>query len=210
MESGAQPGGDMRRHRGNTRARLIRAGRQIFFEQDYVGISIDRIAREAGFTRAAFYLHFAGKDDLVAAIMLEESHRSDAMFRWFERDPPTPRSIESFIRAFLDAARASRATRLFHLAALQSAAARDAFLENRRRLMTVLGDGFPAFRPPADDSGEEVARLAAATMALVALEQQSLREHDAASPMIADCMVGLLRDQWQQLHICYPAPVQGG
>jgi AcrR family transcriptional regulator len=198
-----------RRHRDNTRARLIGAARKVFFEQDYARISIDRIAREAGFTRATFYLHFASKDDLIAAMMLAESHRSDAMFRWFERDPPSPASITGFIAQFLGTAQASRTTRLFHSAALQSDAARAAFLDNRQLLMALLGQDFPAFRPVDADSGE-AERAAAATLAMVALEQLSLHEHAAAAPDVAECMVRHVENEWLRLHERYPSCRQAG
>jgi AcrR family transcriptional regulator len=191
------------RNRENTRARLIKAGRKLFFSREFSAISVDLIAREAGFTRAAFYLHFTGKDALVAAMMIAESYKTDALFETFDHHPPTAETIETFIRSFVDAGRTLPAGRLFHLVALQSDAARDAFQENRRRLMAKMGDGFPAFRPASDDSPEEQRRAARATLAIVMLEQLALRDAGLASPVLLEEMILEMRDRLVTLSRIY-------
>jgi AcrR family transcriptional regulator len=193
-----------RRHRDNTRERLIRAGRDLFFRLDHGKISVDLIAREAGFSRAAFYLHFADKDDLLAAMMLAESYRADTLFRWFEANPVSADSIARFLAAFIDANAATPAMRLFHVTALQSPRAHDAFMENRRRLMAVLGQGFPAFRPAHDDSSAEQARMARATLAMVLIEQCALREYRAADAGVAQAMLAQVSTTLLGLHRDYP------
>lgn len=194
------------RAKQNTRARLLEAGRTLFYAQDYAAISVDAIAREAGFTRAAFYLHFSGKDDLLAAMMLAESHRNDRFFRWFERDPPAPTSIEAFLRALLRNNRASPAARLFHLAALQSEAASRAFQANRMRLMTLMGEGFPAFRPARDESAAEHRRVAEALLATIQFEQLSVRQAEIGDEALVERMLLTLRDHLVDLHARYPTP----
>lgn len=192
------------RNRENTRTRLVRAGRRLFFTRDYASISVDLIAREAGFTRAAFYLHFSGKDALVAAVMMEESYRTNPLFHWFDSHPPSAGTIEGFVRAFVDHARLWPGGALFHIAALQSDAARDAFQQNRRRLMALMAPGFPAFRPARDDSPAEQRRVARATLSLVALEQLSLRESVTAGPVLLEEMIGEMRDRLVALDRQYP------
>ncbi|AYJ85377.1 TetR/AcrR family transcriptional regulator (plasmid) [Sphingomonas paeninsulae] len=191
------------RNRENTRTRLLKAGRKLFFSRDYTAISVDMIAREAGFTRAAFYLHFTGKDALVAAMMIAESYKTDPLFERFNHMATTPETIESFVRAFVHSGRDLPAGRLFHIVALQSDAARDAFQENRRRLMAILGDGFPAFRPARDDSHEEQRRAARATLAIVMLEQLALRDAGLASPALLEEMILEMRDRLVSLSRIY-------
>jgi AcrR family transcriptional regulator len=193
------------RNRENTRARLLKAGRTLFFSRDYAAISVDLIAREAGFTRAAFYLHFAGKDALLAAMMIAESYKTDPLFERFSTTPPSSDTIEGFVRAFVHSGRDLPASRLFHIAALQSDAARDAFVENRRRLMAIMGKGFPAFRPATDDSPVEQRRAARATLAIVTLEQLALRDAGLASPALLEEMILEMRDRLVTLSRIYHA-----
>lgn len=52
----------------NTRAALLGAGRQLFAQREYVGVSAEEIVRTAGLTRGALYHHFDGKRGLFEAI----------------------------------------------------------------------------------------------------------------------------------------------
>jgi AcrR family transcriptional regulator len=54
-----------------TRAALLRAASRTICELGMHGASIDRIAAEAGYTKGAFYAHFASKEDLFL-VMLDE------------------------------------------------------------------------------------------------------------------------------------------
>jgi len=192
------------RTKENTRTRLLEAARTLFYARDYQSISIDAIAREAGFTRAAFYLHFSGKDDLLSAMMVAESRQNDHFFRWFERMPPSVKTIEQFLRTLIRRVAVSPGPRLFHLAALQSDAAREAFQLNRMRLMAVLGVGFPAFRPAADDSVAEARRVAEALLAMLQIEQLSVRQSEIADPVLIKQMLLALRDHLANLHKRHP------
>ncbi len=191
---------DTLRSRENTRARLVNAGRKLFFSREYNAISVELIAREAGLTRAAFYLHFSTKDDLLAAMMVEESVKTDPLFRWFDRLAPTPESIAGFIAAFVRSNRESPGIRLFHLATLHSPEARIAFERNRTRLMAVLGESFPAFRPPASSSPEELRRFARARLFIIALEQFALNSGDGVDPDLVRATEQELIDRMLSLH----------
>jgi AcrR family transcriptional regulator len=54
-----------------TRAALLRAAARSICELGMRGASIDRIAADAGYTKGAFYAHFASKEELFL-IMLDE------------------------------------------------------------------------------------------------------------------------------------------
>ena len=200
---------DTLRTRENTRARLVNAGRKLFFSREYNAISVELITREAGLTRAAFYLHFSTKDDLLAAMMVEESTRTDPLFRWFDTLAPGPESIAGFIAAFVISNRESPGIRLFHLAALHSPEARMAFERNRTRLMAVLGESFPAFRPAASSSPDERRRIARARLFIIALEQFALDRgegHGAegADPDLERATEQELVEHMLWLHHAYP------
>jgi TetR/AcrR family transcriptional repressor of nem operon len=52
-----------------TREALIRAAAQLFAKQGLDAPSLDAICARAGFTRGAFYVHFADREELIVAVM---------------------------------------------------------------------------------------------------------------------------------------------
>lgn len=52
-----------------TRDALIAAALELFVEQGLDGPSLDAICERAGYTRGAFYVHFADRDALLVAVM---------------------------------------------------------------------------------------------------------------------------------------------
>jgi AcrR family transcriptional regulator len=58
------------------RLRLLTTATRIFYADGIHAVGVDRIIAEAQVTRATFYRHFPGKDDLVLAY-LREVHRLD-------------------------------------------------------------------------------------------------------------------------------------
>jgi AcrR family transcriptional regulator len=52
-----------------TREALIRAGMALFAEQGLDVPSLDALCARAGFTRGAFYVHFADREDFIVAVM---------------------------------------------------------------------------------------------------------------------------------------------
>src|SRR4051812_44101641 len=50
-----------------TRRELVEAASRVFAQHGFQGASLDRIAREAGYTTGAIYFHFGGKDELFLA-----------------------------------------------------------------------------------------------------------------------------------------------
>lgn len=57
------------RAKEETREALIQAGMALFGEQGLDGPSLDAICARAGYTRGAFYVHFADRDDFLVAVM---------------------------------------------------------------------------------------------------------------------------------------------
>jgi AcrR family transcriptional regulator len=53
------------------RARLLGTASRIFYAEGLHSVGVDRIITEADTTRATFYRHFPGKDDLVVAYLAE-------------------------------------------------------------------------------------------------------------------------------------------
>lgn len=54
-----------------TRLALLESARTLFVTRGFTAVTIDDITRHAGCSRATFYLHFAGKTDILARISAE-------------------------------------------------------------------------------------------------------------------------------------------
>jgi AcrR family transcriptional regulator len=70
-----QPVSLRERQRDLTRSLIMQAGEQVFADRGYVAARVEDIATAAGTNRTTFYLHFAGKNDLVRAIFAETKAR---------------------------------------------------------------------------------------------------------------------------------------
>ncbi|NLU82786.1 TetR/AcrR family transcriptional regulator [Rhodococcus sp. HNM0569] len=57
-----------------TRAGLVAAARDLFAEHGYAPVRIEDIARRAGCSRAAFYLHFPDKMTVLRAVSADSMH----------------------------------------------------------------------------------------------------------------------------------------
>jgi AcrR family transcriptional regulator len=55
--------------RSEARERLLETASRLFYEEGINSVGVDRLTREAQVTRATFYRHFPGKDDLVVAYL---------------------------------------------------------------------------------------------------------------------------------------------
>lgn len=55
-----------------TQGRILSAAREIFYEKDFHSSSVEEIARRAQLSRAAIYLYFRSKDDLLLEILRDD------------------------------------------------------------------------------------------------------------------------------------------
>lgn len=58
--------------RSEPRERLLRTASEIFYRDGIHSVGVDRVIAEAGVTRATFYRHFPGKEQLVLAYLEAE------------------------------------------------------------------------------------------------------------------------------------------
>jgi TetR/AcrR family transcriptional regulator, transcriptional repressor for nem operon len=55
-----------KRHKQDTRERILESARRLFNSRGYSGVTIDEIMNDARLTHGGFYRHFKGKDELYA------------------------------------------------------------------------------------------------------------------------------------------------
>ena len=83
-----------------TREALIRAGLAEFAEHGFDAPSLDNICARAGFTRGAFYVHFANREDFIVAVM---EWRLGAFFDAVIGTGDTEMGLEPTVRRFVEA-----------------------------------------------------------------------------------------------------------
>lgn len=85
--------------RDDTKEKLFEAAARVFAERGIGAASIETIAAAAGFTRGAFYSNFAGKDDLIVAMLEDHVERSIAHHRDLLARHRTPDDYVAALRA---------------------------------------------------------------------------------------------------------------
>jgi AcrR family transcriptional regulator len=88
-----------------TREALVQAGIELFAEKGLDAPSLDEICDRAGYTRGAFYVHFADRDEFVVAVMAHFGERFlDAVIAGAaaqaERDGGLAETTRRFISVF--------------------------------------------------------------------------------------------------------------
>ncbi|GAA1486245.1 TetR/AcrR family transcriptional regulator [Brachybacterium fresconis] len=154
-----------------TREALIFAARAVFSEDGYHAASLERIAREAGFSKGAVYSNFDGKSALFLAVMDQNLELAEADPRHPFEKPSNPASTG------WDVAEREgyplEATQGFALATLEfiASAARDETLapQLHQRLAAVL-DRYDAIARKARPDDETLGAAEVGTL-LAALDQ---------------------------------------
>ncbi|MTD17448.1 TetR family transcriptional regulator [Nakamurella sp. YIM 132087] len=75
------------------RERLLRTAVDLFYAEGIHAVGVDRIVEAAGITRATFYRHFPGKEDLVLAYLDAEDVAIRAAFAAAAGSGATPREL---------------------------------------------------------------------------------------------------------------------
>jgi AcrR family transcriptional regulator len=82
----------------HARARLLATATSLFYAEGIHGAGVDRIVTDAKVTRATFYRHFPGKEDLVVAYL---RGLADAVRTRVGDDPATPAGAVERLRWFV-------------------------------------------------------------------------------------------------------------
>src|SRR5450631_435436 len=84
---------------GITRARLIQSAEKVFARDGFEVAKLEEIAKDAGYTRGAFYANFDSKEDLFLALLEKEiTNRIAAL----EREMDKVRDPEAKLRTMLE------------------------------------------------------------------------------------------------------------
>lgn len=83
-----------------TRRALIEAGLELFGEQGIDGPSLDALCEAAGYTRGAFYVHFADREDFLAAVLERIFEGFTATIAEEGAADGLERSIDTFIELY--------------------------------------------------------------------------------------------------------------
>lgn len=84
----AQPSG---REAGGKAETILAAAERAFLASGFGAVTMDRVAREAGASKATVYAHFTGKEELFGAVVARVSERR---FGGFSAEALEPRDIE--------------------------------------------------------------------------------------------------------------------
>jgi AcrR family transcriptional regulator len=76
---------------------ILAAAKRTFLAGGFGAVSMDRIAREAGVSKATVYAHFGGKEELFGAVIGRECERYFARFSAGELDPHDVRASLSVL-----------------------------------------------------------------------------------------------------------------
>lgn len=81
VDSGMGPGSTRRQRERQARERsLLDLAQRILVDDGYLGLTMDRLAAEAGYAKGTLYLHFKNKEDLICALLYQFQERRLELF----------------------------------------------------------------------------------------------------------------------------------
>jgi AcrR family transcriptional regulator len=85
------------------RGELLEAARRVFERDGYHGTTVSAVVQVAGLSQGAFYLYFADKKGIFAALQDEMATLLRRRIYWVTRDVPDPRQrLEAGLRAYFE------------------------------------------------------------------------------------------------------------
>lgn len=83
--------------RDEVRAEFVDIAARLFAENGFVATSLEDIAHQAGYSKAAVLYHFGSKDDLLVAVMAQHIEATLALVDELEQQPDGPDRVEHVI-----------------------------------------------------------------------------------------------------------------
>ena len=118
--------------RNDTLAALAAASAASYADEDesnFTNLTVDRLARRAGISRASFYIYFEDKAELVRSWHRDlDEQANTALAQWWPTGPPTPSALRRILAQLADIYRENRAV----LSAIQEMTPHDPLLRQAR------------------------------------------------------------------------------
>lgn len=162
-------------HKQETRTRIIRSARRLFNRNGFADVTIGEIMSDAGLTHGGFYKHFAAKEDLYSAAVLEFiRHETPDPWQAKHIDPNAkgPELAAMILDAYLSKDHFRQQEASCPMIALPSDVARNnasvkqAFREVMEMMVGVFAANLPAGRRPKRERALALVALAVGGMVL--------------------------------------------
>ena len=139
--------------KADTMRRLMNAGCTLFTEFGYEATTIDQIASHAGVSRAAFYLHFETKADIIHALIANVGESLRGCYAALAKLGPAPtlHAVRDWVEDFFKTCYRNGATVLLLQRTLQPNGKLFDEIAFYDDIMALLGTGFPRFAAAASD-----------------------------------------------------------
>ena len=129
-----------------TRRRIRQAARELFDHQGYTAVQVDQIAKAAGVSRAAFYLHFKDKEAILVDIALDYTPRILALMRRLKGPAPTQEAIRAWMADWVSLMTMERAVPAIFNEVVRREGHRPPYVQTLvDRIIAALGESLPAF-----------------------------------------------------------------
>lgn len=99
---------DRMEQRKATRLKLVEAALDLFSTSGYEHATVDDIAREAGYSKGAYYFHFSTKDDILLDLLRQWTDERGRLLAGAEEDVRTREALTETLAGFLSYADSPR------------------------------------------------------------------------------------------------------
>lgn len=181
---------DLRKIR--TRRLILHAGRELFADRGFITPRVEDVARAAGVSRAAFYLHFRSLEDLIQAVFIREVRWQLRRYRGLTAEVlASERKIRGWLERFFASFRQERQYILIVYRALSSnPEIMSVIFEEHRRVVRSLARRVPLLNLSMDD--DDRVRRAEFHVLLRRIEEMSLYSAFSAWTQDQDVSIDLL------------------
>jgi AcrR family transcriptional regulator len=177
-------------HKQETRTRIIRSARRLFNRDGFEAVTIGAIMQDAGLTHGGFYKHFAAKEDLYQAAVLEfiRGEPEDWQTRHFDPSARGAALARMILDAYLSKEHFADREASCPMIALPSDVARGnkAVRGAFREVMEMMAAAFAANLPPAKGRSQRQRALALVALAVGGMVLARAMDERAAADEIRD------------------------
>lgn len=165
---------DLRKIR--TRRLILHAGREVFAHRGFDSPRVEDVARAAGVSRAAFYLHFRSLEDLVLAVFEREVRWQLRRYRGLTAEVVTSeRRARGWLERFFSSFRQERQYMLILYRALSTDPAYMTLIfDAHRKVLLHLAERVPVLRLLQPDGKQDAERIMEFHFLLRRIEEMSL------------------------------------